>query len=101
MRDPTTSFNATGPKSGTAGYLAPEILEGYTPGLPSDIWALGCLIYAMLTVSLPFPSQIVTQSSSSPSKKRPPSINYDELDLEPLEDAGELCKDLLARMLVK
>lgn len=43
-------------QAGTAGYLAPEILEGRTVGPPSDIWALGCLLYAMLSVCLPFPT---------------------------------------------
>ena len=39
-------------------------------------------------------------SNSSPSKRKS-RINYDALDLEPIEHAGELCKDLLERMLVK
>jgi serine/threonine protein kinase len=80
-------------KAGTAGYLAPEILEGSNPSPPSDIWALGCLLYAMLTVSLPFPTQVSTgevNSSGSPSKRKI-KINYDVLDLEPLQEAGELC----------
>ena len=35
---------------GTLGYLAPEVMDGSDNiGPPSDIWALGCLLYAMLT----------------------------------------------------
>jgi len=56
VKDPESRSGSS--KSGTAGYLAPEVLEGRTPGPPSDVWSLGCLLYAMLTVSLPFPSQI-------------------------------------------
>ena len=39
--------------AGTTGYLAPEIIAGYPYGAPSDIWSFGCLLYAMLTVTLP------------------------------------------------
>ena len=98
------SEGQSGSKAGTAGYLAPEILEGRTPGPPSDVWALGCLLYAMLSVSLPFPMQAhIGQSgasASSPSKRKV-RVNYDFLDLEPIEQSGDLCKDLLTRMLVK
>lgn len=30
---------------GTALYLAPELVRGETPGLPADVWALGCLVH--------------------------------------------------------
>lgn len=53
-----TALGAQGEKS-TAGsllYLAPEVLTGKnkeaTPEL--DIWSMGCIIYSMLTDSLPF-----------------------------------------------
>ena len=46
-----------GSKAGTVGYVAPEISEGESYGTSSDIWSLGCLLYAMLTASLPFPAQ--------------------------------------------
>ena len=59
QQSPDESSNGIGlenRQAGPAGYLAPEILEGRTVGPPSDIWALGCLLYAMLSVSLPFPT---------------------------------------------
>ena len=40
--------------AGTQGYAAPEILGNLPYDTSSDIWSLGCLLYAMLTVSLPF-----------------------------------------------
>ena len=40
--------------AGTIGYVAPEILAQKPYGKASDIWSLGCLLYAMLTVNLPF-----------------------------------------------
>ncbi|NXE11876.1 PLK2 kinase, partial [Lophotis ruficrista] len=38
----------------TPSYLAPEVLDRKGHGVPSDIWALGCAVYAVLTGSPPF-----------------------------------------------
>ena len=40
--------------AGTKGYAAPEIIAGAPFGSASDIWSLGCLLHAMLTVTLPY-----------------------------------------------
>ena len=34
--------------------LAPEIVSGEAYGTKSDIWSLGCALYQMLTLELPF-----------------------------------------------
>src|SRR5262249_39105792 len=39
---------------GTLPYMAPEVLRGETGGYPSDIWALGVLLYEAATGELPF-----------------------------------------------
>ncbi|XP_074664737.1 inactive serine/threonine-protein kinase PLK5 isoform X3 [Strix aluco] len=39
---------------GTPSYLAPEVLDRKGHGVPSDVWALGCSVYAVLTGSPPF-----------------------------------------------
>ena len=43
--------------AGTVGYKAPEIVAGEPFGPASDIWSLGCLLHAMLTVALPYHSE--------------------------------------------
>jgi len=39
---------------GTAFYVSPEMLKHNTAFPASDIWALGCTIYKMLTGEVPF-----------------------------------------------
>eukprot|EP00826_Nyctotherus_ovalis_P027425 TRINITY_DN2143_c0_g1_i10.p2 TRINITY_DN2143_c0_g1~~TRINITY_DN2143_c0_g1_i10.p2 ORF type:complete len:146 (+),score=30.73 TRINITY_DN2143_c0_g1_i10:582-1019(+) len=39
---------------GTAEYVSPEVLEGKETGLPSDLWALGCILYKFFAGESPF-----------------------------------------------
>jgi 3-phosphoinositide dependent protein kinase-1 len=34
---------------GTAQFVSPEVLQGKEPHIGSDLWALGCIIYQMIT----------------------------------------------------
>lgn len=38
---------------GTLHYIAPEVLEDVPYGKKVDIWALGCILYALLCGKLP------------------------------------------------
>lgn len=80
-------------KSGTTGYLAPEILAGKSYGTASDIWSLGCLLYAMLTVTLPFsiPKDEGYRNKNHPTHRM---SNYSQLDLNTV-DCSNHGKDLL------
>lgn len=39
---------------GTLGYVAPEVLKKQSYTFSCDIWSLGCILYALLSGSLPF-----------------------------------------------
>lgn len=51
-RSPTRQF------LGTAGYLAPEMLQSRCYSKPVDIWAVGVLAYMLVTCRLPFDRDI-------------------------------------------
>ncbi|MEV4263923.1 serine/threonine-protein kinase [Kribbella sp. NPDC049584] len=54
LDDSTTTLTATGQIVGSSHYLAPERIAG-RPALPaSDIYALGCVLYQLLTGHPPF-----------------------------------------------
>ena len=55
---PTGSENGTGGEAntlcGTPNYIAPEVLRKQGHGVEADIWAIGCMMYAMLVGTPPF-----------------------------------------------
>ena len=44
---------------GTPNYISPEVLMRKPYGLSSDVWSIGCILYACLTGSPPFESKSV------------------------------------------
>ena len=53
----THGLTQTGGVIGTPHYLAPEQLDGKPAAPQSDVWALGVLLYEMLTGDMPFQSE--------------------------------------------
>lgn len=49
------AVTATGDVLGTLDYVAPEQIRGQQPDTRSDIYALGCVLYKLLTGSVPYP----------------------------------------------
>ena len=39
---------------GTPNYISPEVIQNRPYGLQTDLWSLGCILYAMLTGTPPF-----------------------------------------------
>ncbi|MFC8780912.1 serine/threonine-protein kinase [Streptomyces nigra] len=54
LDDPGAALTATGQIVGTSLYLAPERALGKPAGPASDVYALGCVLYQMLTGRPPF-----------------------------------------------
>jgi len=50
----STRLTGDGQLLGTAYYLAPEVIEGEDAGKPSDVYALGCVLYECLVGEPPF-----------------------------------------------
>ncbi|GAB3823755.1 hypothetical protein GCM10028799_41040 [Kribbella italica] len=95
LTDTTTTLTATGQILGSIHYLAPERAQGLPAGKASDVYALGCVLYQLVTGHPPFqgdqPAAVMYQQVST--EPTPPS------DLRP-RLAGEF-EALLMSMLAK
>jgi Tfp pilus assembly protein PilF len=67
-------LTAAGTLVGTPHYLAPELLQGKEADARSDLWALGVVLYEMLSGRLPFPGPTVFEVSSAILKEDPPPL---------------------------
>ncbi len=89
-------LTATGKVFGTPEYLSPEQARGEVPTGQADQYALGCMLYEMLTGVLPFQgttTEVVLKHLQSPPV--PPSMLRPDLPLPAKLDA------LVQRMLAK
>src|SRR5215213_26326 len=70
MAENTMSMSLSGGIVGTPGYIAPEVWEENAANVPVDIYALGCIVYEMLTGDVMFkgktPIQAVYAHSRGP-----------------------------------
>jgi hypothetical protein len=58
---------------GTVDYLAPELVDGGTATPASDIYALGCVFFQMLTGSVPFPVDGLIAKLNAHTGAEPPA----------------------------
>lgn len=81
---------------GTPGYIAPEMLRGEAYGFAFDVWAIGALMHALVTMELPF--------WADDAKERQRKVCREPLDVEAnrfLQRLSQEGKDLLRGMLEK
>jgi serine/threonine protein kinase len=68
------SLTAAGTLLGTPHYLAPELLQGKQADARSDLWALGVVLYEMLSGTLPFNGPTIFEVSSAILHDDPPQL---------------------------
>jgi TolB-like protein/Flp pilus assembly protein TadD len=64
-----------GSMMGTVGYMAPEQVRGLTADHRSDIFALGCILYEMLSGKRAFPGETGADVLSAILTRTPPSLS--------------------------
>jgi serine/threonine-protein kinase len=82
-----TSVTMTGQMMGTPAYMAPEQWRGETPLPTLDIYALGIMLYEMLTGDLPFKADTPFAMMYAHSSTPPPALSTARPDLAPAMDA--------------
>jgi serine/threonine protein kinase len=77
---------------GTPYYLSPEICQEKPYSFGSDIWALGCVVYEMAALRVPFDAQNIQALVQKITRGPLPQVpsNYSQ-------ELRQLCGDLLAR----
>jgi len=90
---PTVAATRTGMIVGTAAYMSPEQARGKALDKRADIWALGCVLYEMLTGRKAFEGETVSDVLAAVLKER--------ADLEVLPPLPSRLRALLERLLQK
>jgi len=95
---------------GTPYYLSPEMCQKQPYAMPSDIWALGCVIYELCALRVPFDAQDINQlvqkivASSAPRIPSSYSRELADLDADMLSrvpDKRPTAKDIIERPLLQ
>lgn len=83
VRDNDTKLTQTGTMPGTLPYMAPESLKGEPLDGRTDLYALGCIIYELLTGVYPFPGANDTQIGMAHLTQPPPKVRKAVKDVPP------------------
>ena len=82
----TSALTGEGTILGTLHYMAPEQLEGRTVDERSDIFAVGCLLYELITGKRPFDARSAASQIAAILEKKP-----EPLQPEGLNSVIEIC----------
>src|SRR5690606_5836228 len=94
-QDFSKKLTSTGEFVGTPGYLSPEVCLGKTVDQRSDIFALGIVLYEMLSGSIPFTDESPLGLMLEVVKAEIPDIRGLNADVDPQT------AEILGRMLAK
>ena len=86
-----TDRHSTGIILGTQAFMAPESFDGKRT-LQTDIWAVGVILYQLLSGVLPFPQREITQLVGAIVMQNPPPLP---------ESVPPVLKNIVARALAK
>ena len=95
-----SGLTALGVVVGTPGYMAPEQISGHPGGPPSDVFALGAVLFQMLTGKGPFAGASTWAVMDATMHAEPPSLALLKPETPPLVAqivARALAKDPAAR----
>jgi tetratricopeptide (TPR) repeat protein/predicted Ser/Thr protein kinase len=88
-------LTSTGALVGTISYASPEAVGGRRVGPPSDVWALGVILYECLTRQLPFDAETVMATIAAICRQPCPAL--DRLDASLPADLVATCHACLAK----
>src|SRR3954452_23366234 len=71
----------TGQWVATADYVAPEQIQGETIDARTDVYALGCMLFQMLTGEVPFPRDSQVAKIYAHLSEPPPHLDYTSIAL--------------------
>ena len=95
ITDNDPALTATGMLAGTPNFMSPEQAKGQELDARSDLFSLGCVMYQMITGTLPFgsPTILATLQSIQTQQPEPPIIFAEDCS----EDLSDLTMALLEK----